>query len=247
VTTYLPRSAWTTVPAAGSPMPSRPLGLAVHWPGSTVPLGDPSQQSVANRLEGYRRYHVNGHGWSDIAYQVAIDQSGRVWDLRGIDRESAANGDQSVNLTYGACLFLVGPGESPSASLRAAFNDWRRDHWLVKYPGATRVVGHRDIRPTGGTDCPGPITEALVRSGAIVQHVSPDPTPVPVPQEDDEMISKEAQDWIEARLDAHDAYVLDNLKATLGRELLSAIAAQHAGATKASGTATVTVDLTPEA
>jgi hypothetical protein len=137
---------------------------------------------MAARLEGYRRFHVYTRGWSDIAYQVGIDQDGRVWDLRGIGRESAANGDQSVNLTYLACLFLLGPGELPSPALLAAFNDWRRTRVLVKYPTATRVVGHRDIRPTG-TDCPGPLTEALIKSGRILSAPTPAPAPTPTPED----------------------------------------------------------------
>lgn len=52
------------------------------------------------------------------------------------------------------------------------------------------------------------------------------------PQEDDDMLSKEAQDWIEARMDAHDAYVLANLKATIGRQV-TAQSAQLAATTTA--------------
>jgi hypothetical protein len=58
-----------------------------------------------------------------------------------------------------------------------AFGDWRRDKALKRYPTATRVVGHRDIRPTGGTDCPGPVTEALIKAGRLT-------TAAPAPQED---------------------------------------------------------------
>lgn len=170
MTTYLPRSAWTTVPkpAALAPMPAKPKGIAVHWPGTTSPIGHRSQADMARRLEGYRRFHVNGRGWTDIAYQAGIDQDGRVWDLRGVEHESAANGDQAVNLTYLAVLFLIGPGETPSPELRAAFTDWR-ERTLKRYPTATRIVGHRDIRPHGGTACPGPITEHLIQTDALLE------------------------------------------------------------------------------
>lgn len=179
MTTYLPRSAWTRVakPSALAAMPARPVGIAVHWPGTTAPIGHRTQADMAARLEGYRRFHVSGRGWTDIAYQVAVDQDGRVWDLRGIEHESAANGDQSVNLTYLACLLLLGPGEQPSDAMRRAFTDWRRKA-LATYPTATRLVGHRDIRPHGGTDCPGPITEARIKAGTLLlttEDDMPDP------------------------------------------------------------------------
>lgn len=58
--------------------------------------------------------------------------------------------------------------------------------------------------------------------------------------DDDEMLSQEAQKWIEDRLDAHDTFVLANLKATLGRQLeavqKSATATQAQVAKLATGT-----------
>ena len=169
MTTWLPRSAWTTHPKPSGlvAMPSRPKGIAVHWPGTTARIGHRSQANMAARLEGYRRFHVNGRGWTDIAYQAAIDQDGRVWDLRGIEHQSAANGDQTVNRRWLACLFLLGPGETPSDEMRQAFADFRRKA-LAKYPTATSVVGHQDIRPHGGTDCPGPITARLIHTGTLL-------------------------------------------------------------------------------
>lgn len=169
MTTWLPRSAWTThgKPSGLVPMPSRPKGIAVHWPGTTAAIGDRTQANIANRLEGYRRFHTSGRGWTDIAYQAAIDQDGRVWDLRGIEHQSAANGDQDVNRRWLACLFLLGPGETPSDEMRRAFADFRH-RALMKYPTATQVVGHQDIRPHGGTDCPGPITARLIHTGTLL-------------------------------------------------------------------------------
>lgn len=169
MTTWLPRSAWTTHPKPSGlvGMPSRPRGIAVHWPGTTTKIGHRTQANMAARLEGYRRFHVNGRGWSDIAYQVAVDQDGRVWELRGIEHQSAANGDQTVNREWLACLLLLGPGEHPTDDMRAAFTDWR-ERALKRYPTATRIVGHRDIRPGGGTDCPGPITEHLIKTDALL-------------------------------------------------------------------------------
>jgi len=177
VTLYLPRSAWTTVPkpdALTSLDPDDVEGLAVHWPGTTTSvIGERTREGIANLLEGYRRFHVSGRGWTDIAYQVAIDQAGRVWDLRGIEHRSAANGDTGPNQRWGALLLLLGADERPSAAMVAAVRAWRDEKWLNRYPKATRVVRHKDVRPDG-TDCPGPHAGALVLNGTFTKQEDDD-------------------------------------------------------------------------
>jgi len=63
---------------------------------------------------------------------------------------------------------------------------------------------------------------------------------------EDDMLTPEAQTWIEGRLDAHDAFVLANLKATIGRDVTAlraqadpvALATAVAAAMPATGTVT---------
>jgi hypothetical protein len=189
VTTYLPRSAWTRhVPAGLTPLNRDEVeGVALHWPGTDEPIGPAPRASIARRLEGYRRGHVRDRGWNDIAYQVAVDQAGRVWDLRGIRHRSAANGDTGPNRRWGAVLVLVGPGEALTDECKQALRDWYRDQWLARYPRATRVVEHRDVRPDA-TECPGPAVRAFIDSGAITKPARPDAAPVtPAPTLEDDM------------------------------------------------------------
>lgn len=168
----LPRSAWTTHarPASRLVHISSPRGFAVHWPGTTLDRIDASSKSaIAHRIEGYRQYHVDGHGWTDIAYGAVVDQAGRIWDARGLDYRSAANGDQAVNRTHGAVLLLVGKSEAPSSAMIDAVR-WLRTHlWLPGFPHASAVVGHRDL---WSTDCPGPHVYPLVTSGAFTEAPS---------------------------------------------------------------------------
>lgn len=179
MTTYLPRTAWTDhgpVRALTKLVPSAVEGLAIHWPGTTGPIGDPGRSKVAARLEGYRRFHTGappvGRAWSDIAYNLAADQAGRVWDLRGVEYQSAANGDQAQNRRFVALLALVGPGEKPTRELVDAVRWARTEVLLKRYPGAKAVVGHRDVRPDP-TDCPGDALEGLVQSGAFLAALLP--------------------------------------------------------------------------
>jgi hypothetical protein len=146
-------------------------GVAIHYTGSSKPLGSTATSALtARRLEDERRFHTGappqGRGWTDIAYQVAMDVEGRVFDCRGIGYRSAANGNATVNHEYGAVTWLLGVGDRPTAALVNAFREWRHEYWLPRYPRATKVVGHRDLYATA---CPGDATYALIRSGALTK------------------------------------------------------------------------------
>src|SRR5690606_24318204 len=100
VTEYKARSSWTSTSRGGAQLTGTKLqGIAWHWPGTTRDeIGVETEAQTANRLRGYRNFHVGTRGWADIGYNLAIDQAGRVWDLRGLSRvgahcASAANPD----------------------------------------------------------------------------------------------------------------------------------------------------------
>lgn len=180
---YLDRSVWTSAPRPVAKLvsldPAAVKGVAVHYTGSTSPLGETATLSLScKRLEDERVFHTSpqpqGRGWSDIAYQAAIDVEGRVFDCRGIQYRSAANGNVPVNMAYGACTWLLGVGDQPTPAMVEAFRDWRETRWLEMYPHATAVVGHRDLYQT---DCPGAPTYALVTSGALT-HPPEDDVPL---------------------------------------------------------------------
>lgn len=184
MTTYHPRSTWTSTPRPTSKLvlldAARLHGVAVHYPGDPGRLGTaPTLAESCRRLEGERRFHTDpppaGRGWTDIAYQAAIDQAGRVFDCRGINYRSAANGDTTTNGTHGACTLLIGVGDTPTDAMIRAFQDWRTTVWLVRWPRATAVVGHRDLYQTA---CPGDAAYALVRNGTLAANPSGDDMPI---------------------------------------------------------------------
>lgn len=161
---FYTRKDWGAVPAKAGPgglVAGTVRGLALHWPGMATPRHTPAQ--VAQSLRAWQRFHMVTKGWSDIAYQEAVDQAGNVWVLRGLGRQSGANGDQTVNRQYGALLLVLAPGEAPSpamvATVRARVTEFRR-----RFPGADAVVGHADIRHDP-TQCPGPLTRAALAAG----------------------------------------------------------------------------------
>lgn len=141
--------------------PKEVIGIAFHWPGMAKPIH--RKRDVMAALRSWQNLHMDDRQWSDIAYQIAIDQKGRRYRLRGMRNRSAANGNTELNLRYGAFLFILAPGEAPTPAMvnagRKAVQSFRR-----KFPLAKTIVGHGDIRPNG-TTCPGPILSADIHGG----------------------------------------------------------------------------------
>lgn len=167
MTTYKSRPSWTKTPKPDGLETldsDSVVGLALHWPGTEGATIGSNYDAIVRRLESYRLTHVRDRGWTDIAYQAAVDQAGRVWDLRGIEHRSAANGNSLTNSRYGAVLVMVGAQEKLTVACEEALRDLYRDRWLKRYPRAKTIVGHRDIRPDP-TDCPGNEVLRLIDSG----------------------------------------------------------------------------------
>lgn len=161
---YLPRSAWDARPALGFvPLIAATIeGTALHWPGMKSPIHD--QARVAAALRAWQADHMDNPDkqWLDIAYQVAVDQAGRAWTLRGLWYRSAANGDRDVNDRYGAILLVLAIGEEPSEQLLATTRGVIADFRAI-FPAGTAIEPHSAVRPDP-TDCPGdPVRAAITR------------------------------------------------------------------------------------
>jgi hypothetical protein len=172
VTTMHRRAEWGAKPSKTAPlgMAYACRGVAIHWPATETPVRD-----VPAALRGWQDFHMNGRGWSDIAYQVAVDQRGRLWELRGFSARSAANGTAELNAHYGAILAIVATGETPTPALLDGITEAVRI-WQRVHPFAPDVVGHGDIRP-GGTECPGPALRAAIRARRFTPATRPTPAP----------------------------------------------------------------------
>lgn len=160
--TSFTRAQWGARPARPGPGrldPRQVVGLAFHWPGMASPIR--GVEAVARALRGWQAFHMDGRGWSDIAYQVAIDQDGNRYDLRGLDTQSGANGNTDVNERYGAVLLVIAPGEKPTEAMIRTARQVVADH-RARFPRSERLVGHQQIRPDG-TSCPGPAVMAAIR------------------------------------------------------------------------------------
>lgn len=152
-------------------------GYALHWPGMAAPInaaGDIGFRRVCSALRGWQAYHMDDRGWSDIAYQAAVDQAGRKYTLRGLNIQSGANGNQDVNVRYGAVLLVLAPGEKPSAAMIATVKEVGGE-FCRRFTGSRKKpYGHRDVRPAG-TDCPGPAAYAAIQAGTFTPGTTTTP------------------------------------------------------------------------
>ncbi|TDO69604.1 hypothetical protein EV651_101649 [Kribbella sp. VKM Ac-2571] len=193
---YLPRSAWNARPPNGGPgnlTVSRVEGAVIHWPGTGSTSVIHTKAAVASALRGWQDYHMDTRGWSDIAYQVAVDQAGRAWTLRGLRTQSGANGDNDVNERYGAILLILVTGEQPSAAMKATTRGVIADFRRI-YPRGTAIRPHSAVRPEP-TDCPGdPARAAIARGEFTPGHSEDDMTPAQM---------QELKNFIEARTQAY--------------------------------------------
>lgn len=190
--TYVTRAQIGLRPARSGPgnlTVSRVRGVADHYPGTPKPInavGDAGFHRVCSALRGWQAYHMDSRGWSDIAYQVAIDQEGRAYTLRGINTQSGANGNAEANEDFGAVLLVLGNDEAPSVKMIATGRLVHAD-FNKRYPNCRdRPYGHQEVRQhtsTGAitTDCPGKQVMAAIRAGKLDAAVGTTPPPIKPP------------------------------------------------------------------
>src|SRR5690606_15552967 len=94
---------------------------------------------------------------------VGFDNRGNRYQLRGWTKKSGANGNDSLNLRYGAFLLILAPGEEPSEAMKKAVRKEIKKH-RRRFKQSKKIVGHGDIRP-GGTECPGPAVRKAIDAG----------------------------------------------------------------------------------
>lgn len=151
-------------------------GVAVHYGGGPQGLGAKADHArCVARWRSWQNYHMNTHGWADIAYTGGFCDHGYAFAGRGAGIRTGANGTNAGNNDWYAITWIGGDGEQPTqAALNAA--DW----WLNELRGAggagMRVVPHRFFKATG---CPGnPMAaHAALRDGKPVSGAAPAPTP----------------------------------------------------------------------
>jgi hypothetical protein len=131
-----------------------------------VVLGD--NRNAPERLRKDQLYHQDQKGWIDIAYHVAVDRKGNLYELRntGLAGDTATDYD-----TTGHFLVLcVGDFDQEAVSeaqlhgTALAFS-WAAQNFGIK---SDTLAGHRDFAQTS---CPGANLYAHLSSGDLKRRI----------------------------------------------------------------------------
>lgn len=155
---WVTREMWRAARVSGTEnkVPARPAGIVVHWSATAAERG--SHALCMSQVRGIQRYHQQGKGWADIAYNFLICSHGNVFVGRGTSAGSAANGTTSANTHWWAVCFLQGPHDAVSPSAGTAFVNLRT-YLAQRGCGAAVEPHHKFIT----TECPGAILSSWLR------------------------------------------------------------------------------------
>lgn len=163
-----PRSRSTNIDASRG-------GITAHYAGKAQGV-DTSLSGHSRCLalwRGYQRYHMDSHGWVDIAYTLGVCQHGYVLAGRGAGVRTAANGTNSGNSYWYAVCFILGGNEKPTKDAIDAF--WAAVRMLQEQGGAAdRVNDHSKHKPT---TCAGDPVRAVIAAGPEESTVPTELTP----------------------------------------------------------------------
>lgn len=163
-------------PASSAPTQSVKVeGLKIHYEGTPVPVV--AHSKCAGRWTAIRNSHLanTAEGYSDVAYNWAVCNHGTIYEGRGWGKQTGANGNQTLNRTHNAILWMGGTAGVVTPSAEAVASIKGLIQYLRSKGAGNDILGHRDGY---ATSCPGDAMYSLVKSGKL----EPDK---PKPVEDD--------------------------------------------------------------
>lgn len=181
------RSAWNARPPKDTSYATTVKMAVVHHSDSG---NNYSPSQVPGILQSIQAFHMDGRGWSDIAYNFVVDKFGGIWEGRGggIDRPVIGAHAQGFN-TNTVGVMVIGDYTQATPTAGSLESVARVIGWKMSLHGSnpsdtvaftsggspkfaagqvvylSGVVGHQD---TGLTSCPGSIESSLgwIRSRA---------------------------------------------------------------------------------
>lgn len=152
---------------------ARSNGVHIHWNGpavsAAVAAGD--FEAVKGYLRQVQRFH-KGKGWADVGYSFAVDQLGRLWELRGWMVAGAHT--PNYNSTSHGLLLILGEGQSPTPEMLAAARSFIGEH--NRRHGAGYIRPHSAAKATA---CPGDEVRGMIARGELDPAKAPTPAPAP--------------------------------------------------------------------
>jgi hypothetical protein len=142
-----------------------PKGLAFHWEG--VQTKQAGLESSKATLRAIQKAHLanKNEGYVDIAYNIAVDYLGNVFELRGWQVQPGANGTTAANADYVAVVYLAGPGQPFTEAAQQAFKSIRSE-------ATSRGIGNENKPHSAfkATACPGDEIRHLLAHFPANQH-----------------------------------------------------------------------------
>ncbi len=155
------------------------FGSTCHWEGGGI--GWPwSHATCYSLVRGIQNFHMDGRGWSDIAYSSMACPHGYVFQGRWLGVRTAANGTNDGNSQAFAHCYLGGQGDPFTADGQRAMRAVL-DYFDAQGAGPGRN-GHRDWKPTA---CPGDDIYLWVHTGQPADGAPEPPAPPPILEDDD--------------------------------------------------------------
>lgn len=163
----IPRAEWGARPPARTP-----ARLALPTPNLWL-------HHTADELHGpqgvraTQNFHMDGRGWSDIAYHFLVDDDGAIYEGRGFGAVGAATLNNNTN-SHAIAVMGNYDQRAPSAVVLGAIA------WLIR-EGQRRGAwgeltgGHRDAPNSTGTACPGRFLEAELATIRSLTHRQENP------------------------------------------------------------------------
>lgn len=144
-----------------------------------------SKSQSASIVKGIQKFHQDGRGWCDIAYNFLVDKYGQIFEGRfgGVDKpvRGSHSGNNTVNeLTMGVALMGNLDKARPTSDMKTAtvkLVGWRLGTYYKPAKGSVtigsktlqRISGHRNVVSTA---CPGTYGYSwLLASGGLRDRV----------------------------------------------------------------------------
>ncbi len=164
-TQLLCRDAWGAQPARSGGRPHTITRMTLHH--EAVVLGD--NRNAPGRLRQDQHYHQDQLGWVDIAYHVAVDRNGNVYELRST--EIAGDTATDYNTTGHFLVLCEGDFDQEVVSEAQLHGAALAFAWAVQtFRIATdTLAGHRDLAQTS---CPGANLYAHLSSGDLKRRIN---------------------------------------------------------------------------
>lgn len=125
-----------------------------HWNGPTLTVSGEKtweHEKCFALVRGTQNFHMDGRGWSDIAYNFIVCPHSVIFEGRGLDVVNAGNGTKDGNRTSHAVMCLAGKENAFLDPEKSGFRDAVR--YISENSSAPdEAIGHRDHKQT---ECPG--------------------------------------------------------------------------------------------